>query len=1762
MSEQNTNVGYNAVVNFKDFHAEADALLAKIKAIKKAEKDLNQQRARTANTGAAKTADPARAAKSQEANDARRIKRLDAAQRLLAAKELRHEKSLSQAQARRNRLADQAAKIQRQQEARHQRSLDQAQARRTQRANQDLKNTMAEENRQERRKDQAQRRRDKAANDAQDERLRKEKHAADLVRAAEKAQLAEDLREEAKAQKLAHMEEERATRRMESIKDEKQRERLRQERIIAREQEAKDKQKAQETLARLNAARAALGTTNQEARDGNKFTRRPVQERSVGQVKVNYDADKDANYYQAVTRAREEELRMVERSTQAVNREMEARGALYNILRKIPAATREAGNSTSGSFRGAQRDIRRTNGLLDNFLDNLNRIGRWRPRLIPPFIALVPIIASLLALINPLVAGLGAIGGAAIGLAGSIASLAGAALGAIPALASLLSVGSALKMVFGGVGKALKAAGKANGGTGAPGTGGAPAPGSPKAPKLADQIPLEELTQVEKIQRAQESYRRSIEDVAEAQRELTEAKDDYFDRLRDIEKQIKRNALEERRAAANVQLAEENYWNVMADSGSTKGQKMDAAVGLDEAKQEAKGTTAEIKELRKELDDMRRGGVGADPAVRRAMRGVTDAIYAQRDAQIDLQNAYKGTEIAAAEQADAANAAAYEAAEAAGGVDEFAEAMAKLSPSAQAVVLALLAMQPAWEAVRKSVQERFFSEIVDDIQLLVRLFPVLETLLGNTAGALGRVASRGLRLVTSDKWLRDLNILAEQNVPLIENVGDGLLEILDMMLDLAVAAGPFYTALTEGFKEGAKNLGDLVANARETGSLANWLEVVRGRLEQWWRVIKNIGVTLFNYSAAAAPFGQWMTDGMEAMTEAWRAASEEARAAGSPFQTWLEDIKPALTEVRELFATFFKWFGREASNPENIEQFTRIIDTLTNELGPALGRIFDALSETGVGESLLDAIVQILETIAKFLEGGGAEGIKQFFDTINELFSLFADVVDRVPPDVLAGIAGTLATIAALKFFGVTNFIGSLINLAGSAGLAKLVSLFKNMSKIPKTLPTPPTPPGSPGAPTPVVTGGSGSTLGAILKAAGIVGAAFSFMSLWKGIFPEAGNAKWGENSSVPLSNSTGVPEKLQPGIFKFFTEGDGKKFGDAMSTSFLLLFPSLAKLLRGEDTPTPGGSGGGGGRNGIRAGADFKLPPIETKTGSVWGDFFGDPLTWLNEKWSGVMSWFGERAAEILAPILIIGTAVSVGWKLIWDGIVSTVQSAYETYIAPIVNGIQTLFGLLGAAMALTYALVIKPALDNVGKAFNFLKTNFVDPAMNGINRLISNIVLFGIIPILATLSAYVRTKPAEAFEAAKNGIRDAWNGIQELAKVPVRFVVDVVLGGLVAALNQIKGVKINPPKLPAGFHDGGYTGNRPAREAVGVVHGDEHVIRAQSRQKIERSNPGLLDHMNTFGEVPGYKKGGLVNPLPAGSYSVSQPYKGAAHNGIDLAAASGTKVYATGEGTVQMAQSVNMGGNEVYIQHDNGLGTRYSHLSGFASRPGDKVKPGNIIGYVGSTGMSTGPHLHYMVHNPGGGPGNYNNHQDPAGWMNGNAQELGEAWNPLQGMADFVTSKIAERFPGGGMWVDAAAGIMKQGADQAISAFTPKIGTDDSRKKGHTLFDKGGWWNGEQKPVSKLNQPEAILTTPQWESMHNISNLMSQAFGGVGTARATGSTFAGPSASVLGSTVSSNRVEDKSITIEKVEINNPVGETTNESIANTIRDATYLRG
>ncbi|MGA5301363.1 M23 family metallopeptidase [Nucisporomicrobium flavum] len=127
-------------------------------------------------------------------------------------------------------------------------------------------------------------------------------------------------------------------------------------------------------------------------------------------------------------------------------------------------------------------------------------------------------------------------------------------------------------------------------------------------------------------------------------------------------------------------------------------------------------------------------------------------------------------------------------------------------------------------------------------------------------------------------------------------------------------------------------------------------------------------------------------------------------------------------------------------------------------------------------------------------------------------------------------------------------------------------------------------------------------------------------------------------------------------------------------------------------------------------------------------------------------------------------------------------------------------------------------------------------------------------------------------------------------------------------------------------------------------------------------------------------------VNPMPEGAVTSCFGQRwGRLHAGVDLAAPSGTPIHAAGAGIVVSAGVEQGYGNAVLIDHGNGYLTHYGHMSAITATLGQRVRPGDEIGKEGSTGHSTGPHLHFEVHE-----GSYKNPIEPTAWMRGHGVDI----------------------------------------------------------------------------------------------------------------------------------------------------------------------------
>lgn len=211
----------------------------------------------------------------------------------------------------------------------------------------------------------------------------------------------------------------------------------------------------------------------------------------------------------------------------------------------------------------------------------------------------------------------------------------------------------------------------------------------------------------------------------------------------------------------------------------------------------------------------------------------------------------------------------------------------------------------------------------------------------------------------------------------------------------------------------------------------------------------------------------------------------------------------------------------------------------------------------------------------------------------------------------------------------------------------------------------------------------------------------------------------------------------------------------------------------------------------------------------------------------------------------------------------------------------------------------------------------------------------------------------------------------------------IDEVLESVAERDNNIYRVYFNTSPIPDAQRKAGFGGVNRYNELEGF-NNSELVINTSKR--VDVISKELAIQSKSLDEILklAKEKSALLEAIPAiqpvrnenlravasGFGYRSDPFTKVRkfHAGMDFSAKTGAPVFATGDGVVQRADNTASGyGNHIVLRHGFGYETLYAHLSKYNVKRGQKVKRGDIIGFVGSTGRSEGPHLHYEVHKNG---------------------------------------------------------------------------------------------------------------------------------------------------------------------------------------------------
>lgn len=1030
-----------------------------------------------------------------------------------------------------------------------------------------------------------------------------------------------------------------------------------------------------------------------------------------------------------------------------------------------------AGRDTGDGFaRGWSRSGGNRGGMFQNLQRNAEAASERFNSLIQAGYALGPALVALTSTLGGVSAGLFA-------MAAQAAAAGPALLSLINVFSAVAQAGFTLMAVFKGVGSAISAGLNQGGGGG--GGGGANLARQIEdanrriedAQKRLAQVIDQNNKRIEQankdIVRAERNKRDALYDSEQATLAVTEAEEDYDQALRDTSEARKQAAediqqlnfaledavLSEERAVLAFEKAQQEYLKAQNLPPNNRARReaelafKEADLRLRQAKDRTNDTQAEVDDANAKgvegsdrvvsaLEREKDAAKGVDDAKRAAYlasRDYADAVEAEKDAinNLNAVMAENASRLAEAERnvKDAERALEdlkNSAGGAGGGVDKFAEAMAKLSPKAQEFVNIILGIVEAFRPIKLLAQEAFFENFNDAVQELADVYlPVLEEKLPKTAGLLGEIGANILEVVSNTENVARVERIWDSNDIVISNLGDAvanlvnsLLILLDNLRPLAEEFSAWIKTITDGWNE------TLIAKDK-TGELADTFAYSAGVVKTLGRIFGNLFKAIGNIGKAAAgpgSGGEMLLNLFEGVTEKW-AEFTGSLEGQSKLEKFFIDIVPVVSEfgglISDIFGAIFRVTGETTEETASFIGSLRAVVGTFEEMGPALA---GALPIAG----------EFLEKAAEALNNLTSSGaIEAFFKVLRDAAGVLANVTGSAIFQQIFGVVAPIFAISrglglVLKFMRFI-FLGAILG-----NVFKLTKAFKGFNTVIRLI-------SKPAAALRLLFIKFPFAMGALKLAFGPIGLAImgvvaAFVAMWneseifrnaikdlidntlnvlKEVFNDIKAAV--EEALQPFGGGAGVIDGLKK-AFKFL--------GDILGTYVIPVIEGLIEIL-------------------LRI-IGFVIVRIIESIGFLWKawKFAFDTIYAVVET---VVLWFQDTVWPIIQTVidLIVGyytflwESIKAAWDLIY-GAIEFVVNWFQNTVWPI---IQTVAGYIEGAFN-SLKIIIEVLWIQIKLGIEAVVNWFRDNAW----------------PVIETVIGYIQT----GYDTLKKGVETAWNFIK----------------------------------------------------------------------------------------------------------------------------------------------------------------------------------------------------------------------------------------------------------------------------------------------------------------------------------------------------------------------------------------------------------------
>ncbi|MFH9038503.1 peptidoglycan DD-metalloendopeptidase family protein [Streptomyces sp. NPDC017966] len=1391
--------------------------------------------------------------------------------------------------------------------------------------------------------------------------------------------------------------------------------------------------------------------------------------------------------------------------------------------------------------------------------------------------------------------------GSAVPLIGGVVSILGAiapaAAVAVPAVVALGSAIGAIKLGTAGLGAAFKEAFNPAA-SGASGAASATRQVEQAQRSLADaqravgDAQRQASEQVVQAQRAVADAQRELadaqEDAKRAQQDLTRAYEEGRRALQDLNLQLEGAKLDEKEAVLRVKQAQEELNKVLADPRSSELDREQARLRFQEAQHGLKEQRVETDRLTKDTERANKAGVEGTDQVRSAKerlaeanQNVTDKARGVKDAEAAVAQAQAdgARHVADAKRAvvDASRALADAQAASAAQTAKLSENFSKLSPNAQGFVNAVKGLKPAWDSMQLGVQDRLFAGLGGRLtDVGSRVIPVLRGGLEGTAGVLNRMAQHALTAVDNlartgmlkqifDGATKSLSPLSRLPGQLVTGFGQ-----------VAIAAQPAFQRITEGIAGSADGISAKLTKAFESGAMEKAIDQAVTLLGDLMDVAGNVFSILGDIFTAGEGTGGSLIQVLKTITEEISKITSSPEVQGglralfSVMGDLAVTVAPILGDALKIIGQIFEKLGPPVS---------RLIEALGDALGPiidALGPIFVELADVlGIVLNALsplfpvisDLIVAALEPLTPIIEIVG-----EIFQQLAPVIGLVAETVGAALGPVLERLGGILIELAPLLGEQLMEIIEMLLPI-----LPDLVDVFIELAmSVTEIL----------------------DQLAPLLPQILLLAATF-IKELLPAILPLIPPLT--ELVEKLINLAQWVIEKIVipaiQGLIDFVKDMGVKlqPFIDAVRdvTEWIVdKFKWLYSRLVGEESIVPGLI------QRIRDWFSTGKRWIREVWNSVWEntvgrvvdgaktvgekvsgfarsvrDKFNDAKRWTTEKWNGMWSGVSGTVDSMRKTVQgavegfkdkVVGffeDAVE-GVKTAWDKLKGIAKAPVKFMIETVFNeGLRKVWNNTAAKLpgigkidamklpkgwgAATGAIVPTEILPGYTPGRDVHR--FVSPTGGVIDLSGGEAIMRPEVTQVMGRSG-VNALNAAARQGGVAGVQSLLaNGLPHRAYWGGGIWDDITNNPVTRGIKKVAGKGVDLLEKGADWARGGVADL--AEKTLKTLLGAESLAvdtKNQIWSKLVGNIPVVLaDKIVDFirgKETEFGGEGSWLKPVNA-AYGTKfgvpgRMWSSGYHTGLDFPAAVGTAIKAVAAGTVSSIGRSGPYGNHLTLDHGGGLTSLYAHMSEILAKARQTVSAGSLIGRVGATGNTTGPHLHLearvngksvdpMPYLTGGGSALNTPGSGVQRWAGVVRQALGLVGQPSS-LVDTTLRRMNQESGGNPRAVNKwdsnwRAGHPSVGLMQVIGP-TFRAYAGRFRNKGPFLYgtsidplanvyasmryalgaygslsraynrpggyDSGGWLPPGVTPVvNETGKPEAILNPAQWDAMITLA-------------------------------------------------------------------------